>query len=55
MIKSSYRGGKLSYRNKIVVTFIFSIMASMVETLGMTIWSVFWNKIDHLEYINSLK
>ena len=24
----------------------FSIMASVVETLGMTIWSVFWNKID---------
>lgn len=21
-------------------------MASVVETLGMTIWSVFWNKID---------
>ena len=46
MIKSSYRGGKLSYRNKIVVTLFFSIMASVVETLGMTIWSVFWNKID---------
>ena len=45
MIKSSYRGGKLSYRNKIVVTLFFSIMASVVETLGMTIWSVFWNKI----------
>ena len=38
MIKSSYRGGKLSYRNKIVVTLFFSIMASVVETLGMTIW-----------------
>ena len=35
-----------SYRNKIVVTLFFSIMASVVETLGMTIWSVFWNKID---------
>ena len=46
MIKSSYRGGKLSYRNKIVITLFFSIMASVVETLGMTIWSVFWNKID---------
>ena len=39
-------GGKLSYRNKIVITLFFSIMASVVETLGMTIWSVFWNKID---------
>lgn len=46
MIKSSKNGGNKTYWKKVVISFAFSLIVSAVQTIGMTILSVFANDIE---------